>query len=91
MNPSSHLVIFKVECWKLKFALPPPKVVDLRKKVEVSSVNWKSQPVAASAVALVLYKWHGIMYATDYITTVTVSPLLDAGMLLNLQFSGTCP
>jgi hypothetical protein len=47
--------------------LPPPGVVDLCRKVEVSSVNWVSQLAGANAsVALVSYKWHGIMYAIDF-------------------------
>lgn len=62
VNLPSHLVVSKVKHWELKFMLPPPKVVDLCRKVEVTSVNWKSQDAGTIAsVALVSYKWHGIM------------------------------
>jgi hypothetical protein len=56
----------------LKFTLPAPNVVDLRRKVEVTSVNWESQLAGATAsVALVSYKWHGIMYAIEFETIIT--------------------
>jgi hypothetical protein len=56
----------------LKFTLPCPKVEDLRQKVEVTSVNWKSKLAGEIAsVALVSYKWHGIMYAIEFKTITT--------------------
>lgn len=70
--------------WELKFTLPPPKVVDPRRNVEVTSVNWESQLAGALAsVALVSYKWHGIMYAIEFQTITTVFQshfALGAGM-----------
>jgi hypothetical protein len=68
VNPPSHLVILQVdsEYWVLNFTLPPPELVDSGRKFEVTSVNWESQLAGATAsVALVSYKWHGIMYAIE--------------------------
>ncbi|KAI0281517.1 WD40-repeat-containing domain protein [Russula brevipes] len=50
------------EFWELKINLPPPSTIDFRREVEVTSVNWESQDTAAaSSVAFVSYRWHGIM------------------------------
>ena len=74
VNPPTHLFVFKVESWALKFILPPPKVVDPCQQVEVTSVNWESQLAGANAsVALVSYKWHGIMYDIGYYSCYPVS------------------
>lgn len=82
--PPSSPAVSKVESWVLKFTLPPPKVVDLRRKAEVTSVNWESQLAGVTAsVALVSYKWHGIMYDIEFrtITTAIQSHFaLGAGM-----------
>ncbi|KAH8976923.1 WD40-repeat-containing domain protein [Lactarius hatsudake] len=52
----------QVESWELKVKLPPPSVLDLRRVVEVTSVNWQSQDVGTSAsLAIVSYRLHGIL------------------------------
>ena len=72
--------------------LPPPKVVDLCQKVEVTSVNWKSQDASTIAsVALVSYKWHGIMYAMEFRTAIQSHFVLGVGTLLKGCLSGICP
>ncbi|KAH8978556.1 WD40-repeat-containing domain protein [Lactarius akahatsu] len=52
----------QVESWELKVKLPPPSVLDLRRVVEVTSVNWQSQDAGTSAsLAIVSYRLHGIL------------------------------
>ncbi|KAH9051234.1 hypothetical protein EDB87DRAFT_1695587 [Lactarius vividus] len=52
----------QVESWELKVKLPPPSVLDLRRVVEVTSVNWQSQDAGTSAsLAVVSYRLHGIL------------------------------
>ncbi|KAI9464151.1 WD40-repeat-containing domain protein [Lactarius psammicola] len=54
--------IWKLESWELKVKLPPPSVIDLRRVVEVTSVNWQSEDAGTSAsLAIVSYRLHGIL------------------------------
>ncbi len=62
----SELMQYIVECWDQKVELPPPSMIDLRRPVEVTSVNWEDQDAAVNTTfAVVSYRWHGIMYVVE--------------------------
>ncbi|KAH9177856.1 WD40-repeat-containing domain protein [Lactarius sanguifluus] len=73
----------QVESWELKVKLPPPRTIDFRQEVEVTSVNWENQNAAAIAsFAVVSYKWHGIM-CWDMMNMMVLwqLPMKDCGTL----------
>ncbi|KAH9024364.1 WD40-repeat-containing domain protein [Lactarius pseudohatsudake] len=69
----------QVESWELKVKLPPPRTIDFRREVEVTSVNWENQNAAAIAsFAVVSYKWHGIMcWDVTNVTVLWQLPMKD--------------
>lgn len=68
----------------MKVKLPPPNMIDFRREVEVTSVNWENQNAATIAsFAVVSYKWHGIMY-------INCSLVEDIKADLSLDFSVRC-
>ncbi|KAH9024441.1 WD40-repeat-containing domain protein [Lactarius deliciosus] len=73
----------QVESWELKVKLPPPRTIDFRQEVEVTSVNWENQNAAAIAsFAVVSYKWHGIMcWDVTNVTVLWQLPMKDCGTL----------
>jgi hypothetical protein len=75
----THAQVWIVERWELKVKLPPPSMIDFRREVDVTSVNWEDQNAAAAAsFALVSYKWHGIMYVNcSLMAFITVDLPLD--------------
>ena len=59
-------------------------MIDFRREVEVTSVNWENQSAATIAsFAVVSYKWHGIMYANCTL-------MEDITVNLSLGFSVRC-
>ncbi|KAH9008948.1 WD40-repeat-containing domain protein [Lactarius hengduanensis] len=82
----------------LKLKLPPPRTIDFRREVEVTSVNWENQNAAAIAsFAVVSYKWHGIMcWDVTNVTVLWQLPMKDCGTLSlspngSLQPPTACP
>ncbi|KAH9068121.1 WD40-repeat-containing domain protein [Lactarius deliciosus] len=73
----------QVESWELKVKLPPPRTIDFRREVEVTSVNWENQNAAAIAsFAVVSYKWHGIMcWDVMNVMVLWQLPMKDCGTL----------
>lgn len=52
-----------MERWELKVKLDSPSMLNRHQEVEVTSVNWQDQ---YRARVLVSYRWHGIVYVTDF-------------------------